>query len=64
MCIATIYDKKNDKLEFITQDIVSLEVSPTGILVTSLLGEKMSIEGKIRQIDFLKHTVILESIKN
>ena len=63
MCIATVYNNKDNKMVFVTQDIVSLEVKGKAILLTSLLGNQLSLEAKINKIDFLKHTVIIESTK-
>jgi len=43
------------------QDVVSVELEDKGMLLTTILGEEKLLQGKIRYIDFLKHSVTIEA---
>lgn len=61
MCIATVYIDKAGQTEEVMQDVISVESANHGILLTTLLGEEKVLEAKVKYIDFLKHTVTIES---
>ena len=61
MCIATVYVDDAGQMEKVMQDVVSVEFENNGILLTTILGEERLLVGKIKHIDFLKHTVTVES---
>ena len=61
MCIATVYVDETGQMEKVMQDVVSVEFGNDGILLTTIMGEEKLLEGKIKNIDFLRHTVIVES---
>jgi predicted RNA-binding protein len=57
MCQATIYlDGKE-----IMQDVTQVEIVPEGIRLTAFFEDPLVVPAVIRQIDLLKHRVILES---
>ncbi|MEM2265261.1 MAG: CooT family nickel-binding protein [Candidatus Hadarchaeales archaeon] len=55
MCIATV---KSGEREI--KDVVLIEEREGGYVVTTLLGERVEIKGKIRKIDMEQHLVLLE----
>ena len=61
MCIATVYIDEAGQMEKVMQDVVSVEFGSDGILLTTIMGEEKLLEGKIKNIDFLRHTVTVES---
>ena len=61
MCIATIYVDNAGKVEKVMQDVVSIILEDNGILLTNILGEEKLMNGNIKNIDFLKHLVTIES---
>jgi len=61
MCIATVYVDDSGKIEKVMQDVVSVKLKDEGILITTILGEEKLLDGRIRNIDFLKHLVTVES---
>lgn len=61
MCIATVYVDDADQMEKVMQDVVSVIFEDNGILLTTILGEEKLLHGKIKNIDFLKHFVTIES---
>ena len=60
MCIATIYINDGDRKEEAMRDVISVETGNDGILLTSILGEEKLLQARIKSIDFLKHSVIVE----
>lgn len=62
MCIATVYDNSANK-EMLLQDVVSLDIDNEKVLLTTILGERKSIDARIKHIDFLKHNIIIEPSK-
>ncbi len=61
MCLSKVYVAKNGKQELIMSEIASLKVEANKLLLTTLLGERKKISAKIREIDFLTHSIILEN---
>ncbi len=61
MCIATVYINDSGEIEKVMQDVVSIESEGSGILLTTLLGEEKLLTATIKHVDFLKHTVTVES---
>jgi len=60
MCIATIYVYDGNRTQEVMRDVVSVEPENDGILLTTILGEEELLRGRIKNIDFLKHSVIVE----
>lgn len=57
MCQATVYlDGKE-----IMKDVTLVELAPEGIRVKSFFEQPVVVDAIIKQIDLLKHRVILES---
>ena len=63
MCIATVYAGNAGRMEKIMQDVISVDFDDQGILLTTILGEEKLLDAgtKIKHIDFLKHSVTVES---
>jgi predicted RNA-binding protein len=60
MCQATVYlDGKE-----IMQDVIYVEPIPEGVRLSAFFEEPLIIPAEIRQIDLLKHQVILETKKD
>ena len=59
MCQATVY--LDDKV--IMQDVMLVEPVPEGIRLIALFEPVQVVPAAIRQIDLIKHRVILESLK-
>ena len=59
MCQATIYlDGKE-----VMQDVTLVEILPEGVRLKAFFETPIVVPAAIRQIDLLKHRVILESIQ-
>jgi predicted RNA-binding protein len=61
MCLSKVYVAKNGEQELIMSEIASLKVESNKLRLTTLLGEHKQVSGKIREIDFLTHRIILEN---
>ena len=55
MCQATVY--LDD--ERVMQDVIWLEPTEDGFTMRTFFGEPMTIKGKLKGIDLLKHRVLL-----
>ncbi|HID55250.1 TPA: CooT family nickel-binding protein [Candidatus Poribacteria bacterium] len=59
MCQATVYlDEKE-----VARDVIWLEQGKDGVRLATLFEEPQLIPGRVRHIDFMKHRVILEPLK-
>ena len=58
MCQAKVY--LGD--EMIAEEVTGLERAEGGVLLTKFFEEPRLVAGAVRQIDFLKHRVLLEPL--
>jgi predicted RNA-binding protein len=62
MCEAIVFmASKGDEKE-VMREVVTLEVDNDRLLLGDILGETVELKGKIKNIDFLKHQVVVEEI--
>ena len=57
MCQATVYLDE----ERVMQDVIWLEPTEGGFTMRTFFGEPMTVKGKLKGIDLLKHRVLLTS---
>ena len=60
MCLAKAYTAP-DTSEAILNDIALLTVEDGRVTITSLFGESRVVEGRVREIDFMKSRITLET---
>jgi predicted RNA-binding protein len=60
MCMAKLYEAKEGD-QPILEDIARMTIADRQVEVETLFGEKKVFQGKVRQIDFLKSQIQLES---
>jgi predicted RNA-binding protein len=60
MCLAKAYTAP-DASESILNDIALLTVEDGRVTITSLFGESRVVEGRVREIDFMKSRITLET---
>jgi predicted RNA-binding protein len=59
MCMAKLYEaREGDKP--VVEDVARLTIGDRQVEVETLFGEKKILQGKVRQIDFLKSHIQLE----
>ena len=64
MCLAKAYVGVNNEKELLMEEIASLKAKDGKLLVTTLFGEQKEIEARIREIDFMASSIILEGVKS
>jgi predicted RNA-binding protein len=42
---------------------VAMDIDKSNISLTTILGEKQTLTGNVKHVDFLKHTVLIEPLK-
>ncbi len=55
MCIATVRSGKKE-----IRDVVLMEEKEGGYVVTTLLGERTEVKGRIKRIDMEEHLILVE----
>lgn len=60
MCFATIWIDHGDKTEKVMHDVAYIEVEQDRLVLATLLGEERFFKNKIKSIDLLKSSVVLE----
>lgn len=61
MCLAKAYINDN-KGEPLLKDISAVETGEGKVLMRTLFGERKEVAANIKEIDFLKSSIILESV--
>lgn len=59
MCESAAYILKNDKLERVMDNVVSVDPFEGKVYLTDLLGEQKIIDGKIKEIKLMDHKIII-----
>ena len=59
MCQATVYLGDQE----VARDVTWLEPAEGGVMVATFFEQPQVVPGRIRHIDFLKHRVLLEPLK-
>ena len=60
MCESAAYILKEDGIEKIMDNVVSVDPFEGKVYITDLLGEQKIIEGEIKEIRLMDHKIILE----
>ena len=61
MCQARVFLVRDGKSELVAQDVIHLEESGDGVSLSTFFDEPVLVRGHVVSIDFLKHTVTLQS---
>lgn len=59
MCEATVYVVRDGQREEVLKNVIRVESTNNGVVLTSLLNPPQIIQGDIREVDLLKHSVTL-----
>ncbi len=60
MCQAKVYLRQDGQEIEIMKEVIGIEITEEGLILKSFFEEPKEIKGRIREIDFLKHSVIIE----
>jgi predicted RNA-binding protein len=63
MCLSKVYIGRDDEGELLMEEVASLRIEGTKLLLKTLFGEEKKIEANIKQIDFMTHSIFLENLK-
>lgn len=63
MCLSRVYVDRNGGRELLMEEVASLKVEGTKLLLKTLFGEEKKITANIKQIDFMTRSIFLENIK-
>ena len=61
MCLSKAYVDTDGKRELLMEEVTSIGFEKDKLLMKTLFGEQREITANIREINFLTHTIILES---
>jgi predicted RNA-binding protein len=61
MCLSKAYVDSNGNRELLMEEVASISTRDNKLLLETLFGEQKEIAAKIKQIDFLKHSIFLEN---
>ncbi|MBC8248621.1 MAG: CooT family nickel-binding protein [Anaerolineales bacterium] len=62
MCESTVYMERDGQREKVMEDVIRLEPTKAGVVLSKLFEPPQTVQGVIREIDFLKHAVTLVPI--
>lgn len=60
MCESAAYVLKNDKLERVMDNVVSVDPIEGKVYLTDLLGEQKILDGEIKEIRLMDHKIIIK----
>ncbi len=60
MCQTRVVVRRGDQEEEIMREVVALRVEPEEVVLQTFFEEPRRVRGKIREIDFMKHVVVVE----
>ncbi len=60
MCESKVYLATETGEELVLDDVTSIRPDGDGYTLVSLFGQQLHVRGRIREIDLLKHRVVLE----
>ncbi|AUN15590.1 Predicted RNA-binding protein [[Clostridium] sordellii] len=63
MCESAAYVLKNNNLERVMENVVSVDPYEGKVYLTDLLGDQKIIDGQIKEIRLMDHKIIIEGSK-
>lgn len=62
MCESKVYLVSEEGEQLVLEDVTSLQPEQDGYQLVTLFGERKHVRARIKEIDLLKHRVLLESV--
>ncbi len=59
MCESSVLMEKGGKQELLMEDVAQVVVDGEDIELRGILGERRHVRGKIKEVDMLKHTILI-----
>jgi predicted RNA-binding protein len=63
MCLAAVYIDNNGQKEEVMRDVAWIEPESRGVLLISFLGERQLFQTRIKSIDLVHGSIVLEGKK-
>jgi len=63
MCESSVLIEKEGGRELLMEDVVHVEIDGETITFRGILGETKHAKGRLKEINLMKHTIILEECK-
>lgn len=60
MCETKVFVKKQGQEELFMEDVISVIPEQDNLKISNLFGENKTIKGKIGEIQFLEHKIVIE----
>ena len=61
MCESKVYLVTEEGEQLVLEDVTSLQPEADGYRLVNLFGERVHVRARIKDIDLLKHRIVLES---
>ena len=63
MCLSKVYIVRNGNRELLMEEVASVDTKEDKLLFKTLFGEQKEVGARIREIDFLTHTILLDNLR-
>jgi predicted RNA-binding protein len=60
MCESNVLIERKGSKELLMEDVVHVEVDGEDIKLRGILGETRNAKGRIKEINLMKHTIVIE----
>ncbi|MHC1599259.1 MAG: CooT family nickel-binding protein [Candidatus Methanospirareceae archaeon] len=60
MCESSVFIEKEGNRELLMEDVVHVDIDGEEIKLTGILGETQEAKGRIKEINLMKHTIVIE----
>jgi predicted RNA-binding protein len=60
MCLASVHKGKGSEKENLLEEVALIKFEGEKLLLRTLFGEERAIKAKIKEIDFMNSTVLIE----
>ena len=61
MCEARVFVSRDGEEQEVMEDVVLVQPEGDAYLLVNLLGEQKLVQGTIKKIDFLRHTLLVQA---
>jgi predicted RNA-binding protein len=62
MCLGKAYLEANGKHELVLESVALVEISDTKLKLSTIFGDTKEFEANLKEIDFEKSRIIMESV--
>ncbi|MBL7166120.1 MAG: CooT family nickel-binding protein [Dehalococcoidales bacterium] len=63
MCLSKAYFERNGERQLVAEEVSSMEIDGSRLRLKTLFGELKEVEARVREVDFLTHSILLEGPK-